>query len=76
MGLRLNYETYSFYIPPCSGLQSAVAQYAAKQCNIVVTSGLLIFHEAKPSEMEKLQFTERLHSAKMQEQNEFNTCFT
>ena len=31
MVLRLNYETYSFYIAPCNGLQSAVAQYAADQ---------------------------------------------
>ena len=29
VGLRLNYETYSFYIAPCNGLQGAVAQYAA-----------------------------------------------
>ena len=31
VGLRLNYETYSFYIAPCNCLQGAVAQYAANQ---------------------------------------------
>ena len=30
-GLRLNSETYFFYIAPCNGLQGDVAQYAANQ---------------------------------------------
>ena len=29
MGLQFNYETYSFYIAPCNGLQGAEVQYAA-----------------------------------------------
>ena len=31
VGLRLNYETYPFYLASCYGLQGAVAQYAANQ---------------------------------------------
>ena len=31
VGLRLNNETYSFYLAPCNGLQGAVAQYATNQ---------------------------------------------
>ena len=34
VGLRLNYETYSFYIALCNGLQGAVVQYAANQTRI------------------------------------------
>ena len=69
VGLRWNYETYSFYIAPCNGLQGPVAQYAANQTNVWII-GLVLFLLLNHS-----YFVEETFSVELFEDCEFETTY-